>query len=665
MMVMCRKLADVTGKFLCCWWLLSVMPFMVQAAQDSLLVYAPDTESTATNELSRYGSKLEVISREQIELAGVNADITRVLQMYVPGFYVAPKTGPFDYGYYSLLGGKADDTLVLIDGVRLNNRLYGGIYIDTLPVTAVERIEVLKGPQSLMFGTQAVAGVINIVTKTPHGKKLSGEVNLAADTFAGTDTDARIGDVYDNAAGNFSWLVWADKNRSAGYQPFRDDDLSDLVTQRRRSYDLNVFGTKLSQTFANSARLTLLWQYADGKFDFASPQRIRNRENLPPEYYAPREQHNDRVQNIGTLTFDHYIGDNLSYFIKGHINRWDTHYTDIKNTQIDEVRGIRVASYRSYWGFRDYGIQAQAKLNFATENELIAGVDNQWYSGKDQVLKIKPSFTTASAFYLQLRPYFPGLPDWHPAIGLRHEKIYNGNGVTVWMMSSAYDLTPELQLRGQIGTAYKLPTAERLYAIEPDDIGNPNLKAEQSRNMEAGFDYMPSLLNKNIKLSASYYNRTIYNMQDMDDDGLWINIPGNVMVQGFEVNGSVELNKQWTLSADMTRNYLNSSYIINNVPYLFSRAGISYHAEDQRWGSQLAMRYVDKIIGRNIDYGHYTVFDASGWLYLDQAMKHKLILSVDNLFNRRYASQMTLNDRQNIALLGRPVTAELRYRWTF
>lgn len=73
--------------------------------------------------------------------------------------------GAYGYGKYSFMGGRPDDTLILIDGVRLNNRLFGGIYLDTLPLIAIDRIEVLQGAQSLSFGTQAISGVINIVTK--------------------------------------------------------------------------------------------------------------------------------------------------------------------------------------------------------------------------------------------------------------------------------------------------------------------------------------------------------------------------------------------------------------------------------------------------------------------------------------------------------------------
>lgn len=61
------------------------------------------------------------------------------------GLYVSLGQGAYGYGKYSFMGGRPDDTLILIDGVRLNNRLFGGIYLDTLPLIAIDRIEVLQG----------------------------------------------------------------------------------------------------------------------------------------------------------------------------------------------------------------------------------------------------------------------------------------------------------------------------------------------------------------------------------------------------------------------------------------------------------------------------------------------------------------------------------------
>ncbi|MGH8407946.1 MAG: TonB-dependent receptor plug domain-containing protein, partial [Pseudomonas sp.] len=223
------------------------------------IISAPSVESTTVADMAQYGSKVELVTREQIERAGPAADVSRVMQMFIPGLYVAPKNGPFDYGTYSLLGGRNDDTLILLDGVRLNNRLYGGLYLDTLPANAIERIEVLKGGQSLLFGTQAVSGVINIVTRSPQTREASGEVTLGADTFGGTTGDARVEKIFNNGFGDLGLLAYVSRNVSEGYQPFRNRDMKN-VSDKKRSYEVTTFGTKAIQSFGDDTRLELFYQ---------------------------------------------------------------------------------------------------------------------------------------------------------------------------------------------------------------------------------------------------------------------------------------------------------------------------------------------------------------------------------------------------------------------
>lgn len=274
---------------------------------DQQLVSAPSVESTTVAEMARFGSKVEIIDRAQIERAGPDADITRVLQMSVPGLYVAPKNGPFDYANYSLLGGRNDDTLILLDGVRLNNRLYGGLYLDTLPANAIERIEVLKGGQSLLFGTQAVAGVINIVTRSAQTRETSGEVNMGLDSFMGRSGDARAEQIVSNGFGDLGLLAYVSHNVSDGYQPFRSSDMGRTATDRKRGYEVSTFGAKATQAFGDDSRLELFYQYSDANLDFARPTDNRHTTN-------------DRVQQIATATFEQQVNQDLSYFVKGHVN---------------------------------------------------------------------------------------------------------------------------------------------------------------------------------------------------------------------------------------------------------------------------------------------------------------------------------------------------------
>ncbi|MBZ9783762.1 TonB-dependent receptor [Pseudomonas sp. REP124] len=611
------------------------------------IVTAPSVESTTVADMAHYGSKVDIITREQIERAGPSADVTRALQMFVPGLYVAPKNGPFDYGTYSLLGGRNDDTLILLDGVRLNNRLYGGLYLDTLPANAIERIEVLKGGQSLLFGTQAISGVINIVTRSPLTRTASGEVNLGLDTFGGTTGDSRVEKIFSNGFGDLGLLAYVSHNVSEGYEPFRTSDTQN-VTQKKRAYEVTTFGGKAIQSFGDDARLELFYQYADANLDFARP-------------VDDHKTTNDRVQQIATATFEQNINERLSYFLKGHVNDWDTRYTRVNNT---EGGGTQVINHNDYWGFTDWGVQAEAKAVLPGDHILIIGSDNQWFKGQDDVLIIDNEKAEAHALYTQLRPQIDALPNWHPSIGIRHEAMSGGDSATVGMLTSLYDLNDNWAVRGQYGTAYKLPNAEQLFVNEPgDELGNRDLKPEKSRNAELGIDYKGSVLERDLQASVTLFKRKIDDLITLDDIQ-WVNGQGQIEMRGFEVDANLALNDQWSLQADMTRNLTESraGVTINDVPSFFARSRIGYESLDRLWGTGGAVRYVrDVISSRGVEYGHYSVVDADAYRYLDNAHQHRLSLLVENLFDRDYVTSRA----SNVDNLGRPFTTEVRYTYRF
>lgn len=615
------------------------------------IVSAPPVESNTIAQMARYGSKVEVVEREQIERAGPSADITRVLQMFVPGLYVAPKQGPFDYGTYSLLGGRNDDTLILLDGVRLNNRLYGGIYIDTLPAAAIERIEVLKGGQSLLFGTQAVSGVINIVTRNAQSRDASGQVNLGVDSFAGRNGDARIERIFSNGFGDLGLLAYVSHNISEGYQPYRSSDIAATVSDRKRSYEVNTFGAKAAQSFGDTSRLELFYQYSAASLDFLRPTSNRNTTN-------------DRVQQIATATFQQHLNEDFSYFVKGHMNDWDTNYNRVYNNTDGSTR---VVNHNDYWGFSDWGVQAEGTAVLPGNHTLVFGTDNQFYKGKDDVLKIDQNQAEAHALYVQLRPEITALPDWHPSIGVRREHLSGGGSATVGMFTSLYDLTDNLKLRGQFGSAYKLPNAEQLYVNEPgDEMGNPNLKAEKSRNAELGLDYSNLANGQPYSVSGTLFHRRIEDLITLVDSQ-WVNGDGEITVRGFELNGQVQLSDRWQVQADMTRNLTESrnGATINNIPHYFARSRVGYESADRMWGAGAAVRYIGSVISpRDIDYGHYTVVDADAYRYLDGQRQHRLSLLLENLLDRDYTTSMD-SSSPRVSNLGRPFTAEARYTYSF
>jgi vitamin B12 transporter len=90
---------------------------------EEVVVRGQRLEESIPLDLQQFGNRVEVITAEQLELGGFN-DVSQALQMEVPGLYLAPKNGAFDYMDCSLQGSRCQDVLWLIDGVRINNRLY-------------------------------------------------------------------------------------------------------------------------------------------------------------------------------------------------------------------------------------------------------------------------------------------------------------------------------------------------------------------------------------------------------------------------------------------------------------------------------------------------------------------------------------------------------------
>src|SRR5918997_6510536 len=132
----------------------------------------PDVVVTATRTpqpIQRLGSAVTVITAEEIAKSSAR-DVADLLRQS-PGVTVTQNGGPGQIQTVSLRGGEVRHTLVLVDGIRVNDPSSTGREFDfsTLVLADVERIEVLRGPQSALYGSDAMGGVINIITKRGRG----------------------------------------------------------------------------------------------------------------------------------------------------------------------------------------------------------------------------------------------------------------------------------------------------------------------------------------------------------------------------------------------------------------------------------------------------------------------------------------------------------------
>lgn len=600
---------------------------------EQVTVTAQRLEEEIPQELARYGTRLDVITGAQIKNGGF-VDIAAALQTLAPGLFIAPKNGPFDYVHASFQGSSTGDILWLVDGVRINNRLYNGTTpLDTLPASMVERIEILQGGQALFYGTQAVAGAVNIVTKS-YSNIPDGAITVAGDTI----NDGHFDGYARDTIGNSQFVVYGSADTSSGYQPFRDEDFQPSATDRRRAYEILTLGVKYAYNFTDDIRLSISEQHTDGRLDDLQPQLVNT-------------AYNDRDEDLLTAKLDITTSDAVQFFIKGYYHDWRSHYTEFDNT-IPPSDALSVVENDGPWGYEDYGLNLLVKLKLGQKFDYFVGYDLQNYSGSDAVLVITQHTESTQALFAQIRTSSDLFTDLKLAAGVRYSDPSVGESDTVWNLSGRYDINPNVFVRGQVGTAFRLPTAEELFANDPEDErGNPNLKPETSTNANLSVGFLFNLGVTQNKLELIGFYRDVKNLIDLTsfDDAtgqdVFGNVSGTVTVRGGEISFETAQSESWSANLDYTYTQSidpNTQLQVANVPTNLIKAGIDFHPS-ALWGANLTVNHFGKTNSTPLwdgteAYGNDTIVNLSGRVFLDSQRHQRLDFSLQNLFDRTYAT---------------------------
>lgn len=597
------------------------------APEAEVLVTAKRLEETLPQQLARLGTRVGTVSREDVA-NGSYVDVAQSLQALAPGLYLQPKNGPFDYADISLLGSRTDDVLWLVDGVRINNRLYSGTSpLDTLPSSLIERVEVLEGGQALFYGTSAVAGAVNVVTHsftdTPQGS-----LSLAGDTNEGRHLDGHFG----TALGAHQLILFGSKDKSDGYEAFRRQDYQPSATDRDRSYDVLSLGGKYAYDVNDDLRVSASYLHTDADLDFARPYRVARGIN-------------SRKEDLASAKLDYALGERLGLFVKGYYHRWRTTYDTFYNS-LETPGAVDVLYDDAFWGYDDRGINALVRFNFTPGVEYVAGYDLQRYGGRDEVLFIAPNKETTQAFFGQVRVTPELLPKTHLAAGVRYNSPDVGQSATVWSLSGQYDISDALFVRSSLGTNFRLPTAEELFADDPlDERGSPDLKPERSRSINLS---MGGSFGTALRWELIGFARNIEDLISCDgfdeatEQCLFVNVPGTVKVRGGELVLGATVTDAFSANFSFTRNRSRQEdgLQIARVPEQLAKASFDYHPSGRPFGATLAVNYTGDVStgvnGSRVQYGGYTIVDVSGRYFLDAAHRHRLNLSLQNAFDEQY-----------------------------
>ena len=598
-------------------------------------------------------SSLTIITREDIEARQVKfvADLLRD----VPGFNVSQSGGAGTQTQVRVRGAEANQILVLLDGVRANDPASSDEFQWQYALTSdVERIEIVRGPQSSIWGSDAVAGVVNIIRrKGSASRSLSARAELGS--FGTTDL-----------AADGAWSSDTLRLR-AGVSHYDTDGISAAAVGTEKDGAENTTGS-----------LGLEWDLTDALTLVASAQSVDTTSEfddidsaitgLPED--ADRVTEGSQAYWQGDLRFapaaSAWSGNlGVSYSDTDNDNFSAGAFRSSTAAEVLELRARTSVS----WGGKN---AAAHRLTFALDHRetdfSARGATSQSADNQDQSMDV----TGIAAEYVG-QP-FDGF-SW--SVSGRRDDNSDFGDIDTWQIAASHQVEEHVRVRGSYGTGSKSPTFTERYGFFPGFfLANPDLKPEESKGWELGVE--SDWLEGRLTLGAAYFDMVLENEINGNafdiDSGLFtaVNRSEDSDRSGFELTLDARPVPGLTLAAnytylDATEPGFSGDLRETRRPRHMASFNANWRFMDDRANLNLNLNYAgeqDDVLFRpplfareTVTLGSYTVADVAGAYRLTEALE--LVFRVSNL---------TDEDYQEVLGYGRPGRAYyggLRGRFSF
>lgn len=437
---------------------------VVQAQQESLDTMTVTATRTPT-ELRHFGGSVTVLTEDDLESLQQNTlpDVLRT----VPGLDVVQSGGLGKQTSVFMRGTNSNHTLVLVDGIEINDPSdpSGAFDFSNLQISNIERIEILRGPQSTLYGSDAIGGVIQIFTKKGKGEPIiyGGVSGGSYDTYQGD-----IGIRGQHKALDYSASI--SHLESEGFSAADEDN----GNTEDDGYENQTFSTRLGLDITDWLDLEGVLRYMDSETDIDGFSNIT---------FLPADDP-DRIQENEELYTK--LAANASLLAGRWQQSFSVAHTDIRRDNTNGPRapdGMLVAPSTSSFDGRKTQFEWLHDFHLPLGHNLTAGLATE-EERVDTSDGIRESVRTNSIF-LQDQVRF--MDRYSVTAGLRHDDHELFGSETTWRITGAADLYESgVVVRGSFGTGFKAPTLVQLF--DPQ-FGNPDLQPEQSRGWEFGFDY--------------------------------------------------------------------------------------------------------------------------------------------------------------------------------
>jgi vitamin B12 transporter len=592
------------------------------------------------------GNAVTVVTGEELRQRQVRdaADALRSL----PGVAVGRSGGVGSFTQIRIRGAEAPHTLVLIDGIEANTTADGEFDFSNLSAEDLERIEVIRGPLSSLYGSNALGGVINIVTRSGRGP-LALSVRSEMGSLGTRDVSARL------SGGN-------DQAHISVSQRWRETDGFNVAPagSERDGATLSSFALKGGVRILEGVTLDFTMRYIDKFSDrdgfggagplgtaVDDPSTLDHRiflggANLRWDMLDGKLTHEFRVGRNDTVTSDH----DVSFGLFRNVSEADKiAYTTTYRLDTPAI-----------WAKHSFSaLVARETEQFSSKGVFGSG------EGERSQLALGGEWRGAFADRLFL------------TAGIRRDDNDKNQDFTTWRLAASLRLQEwNLRPHASVGTAVKLPTMFEQFGTTASFFPNPNLAPEESFGWDAGLEF--SFLKGRATLDITYFSADLTNKifgtapGPLPNTITSVNLPGESTREGVEIAGRLALTKELSLGAAYTFTDARDPNGMREVrrPPHSARADVGYVSPDGRATANLAVVYngamKDLAFEQSAPFGQQRVLLDSYWI-VNATASYKLqpgvelFGRVENLFDARY--------QEVFGFQSAPITALAGFKLTF
>ncbi len=497
-----------------------------EAESEEIVVSATRIE-TPVNEI---GSSVTVITGKEIE-RDQKRTLPDVLRT-VPGLNIVQTGGPGGKTSVFMRGSNSNHTKVLIDGIDVNDPSQDGVFDFGQVLTSdIAQVEVLRGPQSSLYGSDAIGGVVNIVTKTGEGPaQFTGR--LEGGSFETFNQSASVSGSVSRFRYSFNVAhVLADDT------PVTPLDL--LPPGRKRindSYENITVSTKLGADLTDIFGIDFAGRYTDSTLFFTG----EDFSFFPSVPAAAQSEQNARQLFMRADA-------RLALFGGAFKNRFGVGYTNYHTTIQAPDTGFGVPPENINHGDR-LKFDWQGNVELGKDHVLILGVEDQTDRLIDSPISAENGNT---AGFAELQSEV--VPNLFVAASGRYDDNERFGGKGTWRIAPAY-LIPKsgTKFKASYGTGFKAPSLTQLFVSFPafNFFANPNLEPEESEGYDFGFEQ--ALAEERVRFGATYFHNEITNLIAANATFTSLINIGAATTEGVEAFVSLAVTDRFKVRGDYT-----------------------------------------------------------------------------------------------------------------